>query len=105
MSNPFDLGNLGNLLNTMTQRMASMQEEAASVEVEGRAGGNAVVVRATGNMEVRQVRIDPSALEDREMLEDLVTVAVNDALRRAREEMSRRAGDLTAGLPLPPGLL
>jgi len=105
MSNPFDLGNLENLLGSLTSTMNAMKEDASGLEMEGQAGGNAVVARVNGNLQVLQVRISPAVMDDREMLEDLVVVAVNDALRRVQDEMSRKMQSLTDGLPLPPGLL
>jgi len=84
-------------------RMAEVKEELAEKEVEGSAGGGMVKVVANGRQEVISVVIEPAALEDREMLEDLVTAAVNDAMRKSKalmeEELSKIASQLGINLP------
>lgn len=105
MSLPFDLNSLGPLMAGFQQRMEAMKAEAASAEVEGTAGGGLVTVVATGGMQLVSVRIDPSAMDDREMLEDLVVAASNDALRKAKDLLTDKLSAATGGLPLPPGLL
>jgi len=83
--------------------MAEVKEELAEKEVEGSAGGGMVKVVANGRQEVISVVIEPAALEDREMLEDLVTAAVNDAMRKSKalmeEELSKIASQLGINLP------
>lgn len=101
-------GNIGQLMKQaqmMQENMRRMQEQLASVEVEGEAGSGAVKVLMTCRHEVRKVTIDPSlAAEDREMLEDLLIAAFNDAARKVESTVSERMGGMTAGLGLPPGL-
>ncbi len=105
MNDPFDLNNLGQLLGDMTQRMQDLQRNAGEVEVEGQAGAGMVSVVANGRQEVLEVRISDEALADKELLEDLVAAAVNEALRQAREKLAGQVSDMTGGLPIPPGLL
>jgi len=88
----------------MQDNMRKMQEQLAQVEVEGQSGAGMVKVTVTCRNEVKRVSIDPSLLgEDRDMLEDLVVAAVNDALRKAEQTAQEKMGSVTAGLPLPPG--
>ncbi len=89
----------------MQDNLKRAQEELASVEVQGEAGAGLVKVTMTCKHDVRRVVIDPSLFdEDRDMIEDLVAAAFNDAVRRAEQVSSERMGKLTAGLPLPPGM-
>ena len=104
MSSPFDMQGFEKLLGSLADSVNTMREDASHMEVEGSAGGGAVSVRANGNLELLAVRISPEAMDVREMLEDLVVVAVNDALRRVQEGLAGQMGALTAGLPLPPGI-
>lgn len=88
----------------MQDNLKRVQEQLAEVEVEGQAGAGLVKAVVTCRNEVRRITIDPSLLtDDRDMLEDLVVAALNDALRRAEQTSSERMGSVTAGLPLPPG--
>jgi nucleoid-associated protein EbfC len=88
----------------MQENLKKAQEQLASVEVEGQSGAGLVKVVVTCRNDVKRVSIDPSLMgEDREMLEDLVTAAMNDALRRAEQTSQEKMSSLTAGLPLPPG--
>jgi DNA-binding YbaB/EbfC family protein len=88
----------------MQDNLKKAQEQLASVEVEGQSGAGLVKVVVTCRNDVKRVTIDPSLMgEDKEMLEDLVTAAMNDALRRAEQTASERMSSLTSGLPLPPG--
>jgi len=81
------------------------QEEIARAEVTGESGGGLVRVTMNGRHEVRRVQIDPSLVgDDREMLEDLVAAACNDAAHRVEQMMQERMSGLTAGMALPPGL-
>lgn len=101
----FDMGGLGSLMAGFQQQMQQLQEEAARIEVTGTAGGGLVQVVANGQQEVLRVSIQDGALDDRELLEDLLVAATNDALRQGKQVMAEKMGTLTAGLPLPPGLL
>jgi DNA-binding YbaB/EbfC family protein len=99
-------GNLAGLMQQaqkMQQEMQKAQEELANVEVTGLAGGGLVKVTMTGRHAVRKVEIDPSLLDDIEMLEDIVTAAVNDAVNRVVTATQDRMSDMTAGISLPPG--
>jgi len=100
-------GNIAQMMQQaqrMQDNLKRVQEELAVLEVTGSAGGGMVTVTLTGKMEVRRVHIDPSVLSDAEMLEDLVTAAMNDAVNKANEESQRRMSAATAGMPLPPGM-
>ena len=89
----------------MQDNMKRAQDELAQLEVEGQSGAGLVKVTMTCKHDVRRVAIDPSLLaEDKDMLEDLVAAAFNDAVRRAEEVSTAKLGKLTAGLPLPPGM-
>jgi DNA-binding YbaB/EbfC family protein len=89
----------------MQDNMKKMQEQLAGVEVEGQAGAGMVKVVMTCRHDVKRVTIDPSLLQDdKEMLEDLVAAAMNDAVRRVEATVQEKMADLTAGLPLPPGM-
>ena len=89
----------------MQDNMKRAQEELASIEVEGQSGAGLVKVVMTCKHDVRRVVIDPSLLgDDKDMLEDLVAAAFNDAMRRAEEVSQEKMGALTAGMPLPPGM-
>jgi DNA-binding YbaB/EbfC family protein len=88
----------------MQDNMKKMQDQLASIEVEGQAGAGMVKVVMTCKNDVKRVTIDPSLLgEDKDMLEDLVAAAFNDAVRKAEATSQEKMGSLTAGLPLPPG--
>jgi DNA-binding YbaB/EbfC family protein len=88
----------------MQDNLKKAQEQLAFVEVEGQSGAGLVKVVVTCRNDVKRVTIDSSLMgEDKEMLEDLVTAAMNDALRRAEQTASERMSSLTSGLPLPPG--
>ena len=89
----------------MQENLKKAQEELAHIEVEGQSGAGLVKVQMTCKHDVKRVTIDPSLFdEDRDMLEDLVAAAFNDALRRAEETSAEKMGKLTAGLPLPGGM-
>lgn len=87
----------------MQANMAKAQEELAQLEVEGQAGAGMVKVQMTCAHDVRRVSIDPSVMDDREMLEDLLAAAFNDAVRRGESLSKERMAGFTAGLNLPPG--
>ena len=89
----------------MQENMKRAQDELALIEVEGQSGAGLVKVTMTCKHGVKRVAIDPSLLaEDKDMLEDLVAAAFNDAVRRAEEVSTEKMGKLTAGLPLPAGM-
>ena len=88
----------------MQEEMQKSQEELARMEVSGEAGGGLVKVTMTGKHAVRRIQIDPSLLEDLEMLEDIVTAAVNDAVNHVAAATQERMSEMTAGIPLPPGM-
>ena len=89
----------------MQDNLKKAQEELALIEVEGQSGAGLVKVTMSCKHDVKRVRIDPSLLaDDKDMLEDLVAAAFNDALRRAEETSAEKMGKLTAGMPLPPGM-
>jgi len=100
----FDLGGLGGLFAGLQQRVEEIKRWAAETRVTGEAGGGLVKVTVTCDYHVAQVQISEEATEDRELLEDLVRAATDEALRLARDEATRRVSELTGGLPLPPGL-
>lgn len=88
----------------MQENMKRMQDELAATEVEGQSGAGAVKVTMSCKHDVRRVAIDTSLVgDDKEMLEDLVAAAFNDALRRAEEVSQEKMASVTAGMPLPPG--
>ncbi|MBB3946856.1 hypothetical protein GGQ73_002810 [Rhizobium skierniewicense] len=90
----------------MQAKMEKMQEEIAALEVEGTSGGGLVTVRMSGKGSLLGVKIDPSLLkeEEVEILEDLLVAAHNDAKQRAEAVTAEKTRDLTAGLPIPPGM-
>ncbi len=87
-------------------KMAGLQEELETMEVEGTAGGGLVSVRLSAKGEMRGVKIDPSLIkpEESEILEDLIVAAHAEARRRAEQAMKDKMQELTGGMPLPPGL-
>jgi DNA-binding YbaB/EbfC family protein len=87
-------------------RMQQVQEELASLQVDGHSGGGLVTVTLNGKMEARAVKIDPSLVkpEDVEMLEDLILAALQDAKSKAEAALQQKMQEVTGGLPLPPGL-
>jgi DNA-binding YbaB/EbfC family protein len=100
-------GGIGNMMKQAQMLQANMQKaqaEIAAMEVTGEAGGGMVKVTLTGRHEARRVQIDPAVpLDDREMLEDLVAAAINDAAQRLEKESQERMAGLMGGLNLPPG--
>lgn len=89
----------------MQERMQKAQEELATMEVEGQSGAGMVKVTMTCRHAVKRVTIDPKLLaEDRDMLEDLVAAAMNDAVHRVEATTQEHLGGLTAGMQLPPGM-
>ena len=88
----------------MQENMKKVQEELASTEVEGQSGAGMVKIIMTCKHDVKRVTIDQSLLaDDKDMLEDLIAAAVNDAVRRVESTVQEKMSGVTAGLPLPPG--
>ena len=99
------IGNLMKQAQQMQENMRRMQEQLATQEVEGQAGAGLVKVTMTCRHDVKRVSIDPSVVgDDRELLEDLVAAAVNDAVRKVEATVQERMGAMSAGMGLPPGL-
>ena len=88
----------------MQENMKKMQDQLASVEVEGQSGAGMVKVQMTCKYDVRRVSIDDSVMDDKEMLEDLVAAALNDAVRKVEAATQEKMAGVTAGLNLPPGM-
>ncbi len=101
-------GNINNLMKQAQAMQANMQKaqsEIALIEVIGEAGGGMVKVTMTGKHEVKRVQIEPAVVsEDREMLEDLIAAATNDAVHKVEARVQEKMSSLTAGLQLPPGM-
>ena len=90
----------------LQRKMADMQEEAGRATVEGKSGGGLVTVTLSGKGEMKGLSIDPSLFneDDVEVLEDLIVTAHNEAKAKAEEMMQKKMSEMTAGLPLPPGM-
>ncbi|WP_058569750.1 YbaB/EbfC family nucleoid-associated protein [Xylella fastidiosa] len=98
-------GNIAQLMQQaqkMQENLQRAQEELAKLEVTGSAGGGMVSVILSGTKECRKVRIDPSILNDQEMIEDLIAAAFNDASNKVDTESKERMGSATLGMSLPP---
>lgn len=95
-SSGFDLSSLSDLLGSME----ALKAQAATITADGQAGGGLVKATANGDQELVRIQIDPRAMDDRELLEDLVTVAINDALRKSKELMASQMADMT-GFAMP----
>ena len=101
-----DLMGLMKQAQQMQERMAGVQAELELIEVEGQAGGGAVTVVMTAKGQIKSVAIDPSLMvpDEKEIVEDLVVAAANDARGKAERTMQERMAEITKGLPLPPGM-
>ena len=101
-------GGIGNLMKQaqkMQEDMQKAQEDLAKVEVTGESGAGLVKATITCRNDVKKIEIDDSLVgDDKEMLEDLIVAAMNDALRKAAEKSQETMGDMTSGLNLPPGM-
>ncbi|BFM21428.1 YbaB/EbfC family nucleoid-associated protein [Gilvimarinus japonicus] len=98
------MGDMMQQAQQMQERMQKMQEELANSEVTGQSGAGLVSVTMTGRHDVKNVNIDASLLqEDKEMLEDLLAAAVNDAVRRVEANSRDKMSEMTAGMGMPPG--
>jgi DNA-binding YbaB/EbfC family protein len=99
------MGNLMKQAQKMQEDMQKAQEEVANLEVEGQAGGGMVKVIMNGRHELRKVTLDDSLMQDdKEMIEDLLAAAVNDAVRRVEQQTQEKMAGVTAGLNLPGGM-
>lgn len=99
-----DLGDIMKQAQQMQSKMADMQKQLANKEVIGEAGAGLVKVTMTGRHDLSKVTIDPSLMsEDKEMLEDLLAAAVNDAVRRVEESNKELMSQMTGGMQMPPG--
>ena len=101
-------GNFNNLMKQAQAKQENMQKaqaEIASIEVIGEAGGGMVKITMNGRHEVKRVQIEPTvSAEDRDMLEDLIAAAANDAVHKVEARVQEKMASLTAGLQLPPGM-
>lgn len=100
-----NLGNLMKQAQQMQENMKAMQEKLASIEVEGQAGAGMVKILMTCRYDVKRVHIDPSLIgDDKEMLEDLIAAAMNDAVRRVEATTQENMASMTSGMGLPMGM-
>ena len=100
-----DFSNLMKQAQAMQANMQKAQEEIAAMEVVGEAGGGMVKVTMSGRHETRRVQIEPAVIgDDRDMLEDLIAAAVNDAVHKVEAKVQEKMAGMTAGLQLPPGM-
>lgn len=101
-----DLLGLMGKAKEMQAKFQAMQEEIASIEVTGQSAGGLVSVTLSGKFDMKSLKIDPSLFkeDDVEILEDLLLAAHNDARAKVEQEMQARTAELTAGLPMPPGM-
>jgi len=98
------LGNIMQQAQKMQEDFKKAQDELANMQVMGESGGGLVTILMTGKREARKVTIDPSLLgDDKDMLEDLVAAAINDAVNKVAKMKKEKMADITAGLPIPPG--
>ena len=88
----------------MQENMKKAQEQLTTIEVEGQSGAGMVKIVMTCRYDVKRVNIDPAVLDDKEMLEDLIAAAVNDAVRKVEATTQEKMAGFTAGMGLPPGL-
>jgi hypothetical protein len=98
------LGDMMKQAQEMQQKMQKMQEEIAAAEVIGESGAGLVKITMTGRHDVKSVHIDDSLIDEgKEIIEDLIAAAVNDAVRKVENSQKDRMSELTSGIPLPPG--
>ena len=100
-----NLGQMMQKMQEMQSRMADMQARLGDLEISGSAGGGMITAVMNGKGELRRMKIDPSLIkaDDKEMLEDLIVAAVNDAKGKVDTTAQDEMGKITGGLPLPPG--
>ncbi len=100
----FDINSLMQQAQVMQEKMKKMQDEAANAEVTGEAGAGLVKVIMNGRHDVKSVSVDDSLMsEDKELLEDLLAAAVNDAVRRVEKQQQDNMQNMAGGFPFPPG--
>lgn len=102
-----EIGQIASLMKNLPkirEEMGRLQEKLGQISAEGDAGGGMVKVRVNGQMEVLACRITDEAMKDRELLEDLIRGAVNQALQRVRQLVAEETGKMASGLGLPPGM-
>ena len=101
-----DIMGLMKQAQAMQQKLQDAQAELENIEVEGASGGGVVTVKVTGKGQLKSINLDPSLLnaDEKEILEDLIVAAMNDAKGKADRAAEERMASLTKGLPLPPGL-
>jgi DNA-binding YbaB/EbfC family protein len=105
MMNKGQLAGLMKQAQQMQDNVKRMQEQLATIEVDGQSGAGLVKVTMTCKHDVKRISIDPSLLaDDKDMLEDLVAAAINDAVRKVEVTVQEKMAGVTAGLPLPPGM-
>ena len=101
-------GGIGNLMKQAQKMQADMQkaqEQLAEMEVTGESGGGMVKVQMSGKHEVRRVTLDDSLMsDDKEMLEDLIAAAINDAVHKVEKTSQEKMAGMMAGMPIPPGM-
>lgn len=98
------LGNIMQQAQKMQENLKKAQDELALIQVQGESGGGLVTIIMSGKREARKVTIDNSLLnEDKDMLEDLVAAAINDAVNKVAKLKKEKMSDVTTGIPLPPG--
>ncbi|MCT7374404.1 YbaB/EbfC family nucleoid-associated protein [Chelativorans salis] len=101
-----DLMGMMSKAKEMQAKFQAMQEEIATMEAEGQSGGGVVKVTLSGRFEMKKLHVDPSLFkeDDVEILEDLILAAHNDAKVKVEAEMQKKTEEMTAGLPIPPGM-
>ena len=98
------LGNIMQQAQKMQEDVKKAQDELAAMQIQGEAGGGLVSIVMTGKREVRKVTIDDSLIgDDKDMLEDLVAAAINDAVHKVSKMKQEKMAEVTSGIPLPPG--
>ena len=100
-------GGLGDIMKQaqkMQQDMQQKQEELAGMEVTGESGGGVVKITVNGKHEAHRVELDKDVMDDKEMLEDLIAAAINDATHKVESRMQEQMSDMLGGLNLPPGM-
>ncbi len=98
-------GNMQKMMQQAQQMQQKLQEEIAQIRVEASTGGGMVTVKMDGQKQALSVAIDKEAMEDREMLEDMMRGAFNEAVKRVDEETQAKMGGMLGGMGLPPGLM
>lgn len=102
-----ELGALASLMKNLPkikEEMGNLQEKLGQITAEGDAGAGMVKVRVNGHLEIQQCKISDEAAKDREMLEDLIVAAMNQALKKARAAVAEETSKMATGLGLPPGM-